>query len=481
MIDFKYIFKNKKFINYTICIITILLWIYLTLTNSNFSSNFNTDEIHAWDIASTFGFLDIIKLMRVEGHTCLWYFFLKPFTYFPDLFFPWIIKTLSWLFSFIALILFWTKSKINIFIKFLFTISFPILSLYPILGRSYSLCMLSMFIVAILYKNRIQKPILYAFAIFFAANTDFMGAIGVFGFGLLFLYEIFKSNTVKKNIIPIIILFLIPISLLIQWINFIVPVYVDSFIANKFKIFGVEFNFISLNISELTLFLLIFGFFTIIIYMLNSKKMLFYLGITYFLMLITYLHVYNLGQHHLFLIIIELFIAYWITLDIEPDKKHSTTIINKKLSPSILIQIYLVITCIALFPKFVVNDFWFSNLSFYKDLAICIADDLPDDSTIYMRAFSFQNLPYINKIYKYKNFKLKTLYGTDINSYDAYYNSYTVKGFINSHIDYLKEIKEKNSYLLIITTHLAYEDFEKAFSKRPNKLCEKYFKRYKLN
>ena len=88
-----------------IAVLFIFVWIFITLFNPDIHK-YNTDEIHAWNIASNFNFFEIIKLMRIEGHTFIWYMLLKPFTYFPNVFFPWIIKGLNWFFMLCALCVF---------------------------------------------------------------------------------------------------------------------------------------------------------------------------------------------------------------------------------------------------------------------------------------------------------------------------------------------------------------------------------------
>ena len=41
-------------------IVILAIYSYLTLSNPSFV-NFNHDEIHAWNIAANFGFIDILK------------------------------------------------------------------------------------------------------------------------------------------------------------------------------------------------------------------------------------------------------------------------------------------------------------------------------------------------------------------------------------------------------------------------------------
>ena len=90
-------------------IVVLAIYIYLTLSNPSFM-NFNHDEIHAWNIAANFGFIDIIRLMRSEGHTFIWFMLMKPFCG-GSIF---AIKWLNWTFTFSAVLLMWNFAPFKI-------------------------------------------------------------------------------------------------------------------------------------------------------------------------------------------------------------------------------------------------------------------------------------------------------------------------------------------------------------------------------
>ena len=105
--------------------------------------------------------IEIIKLMRAEGHCFIWYYILKPLPiYNPDSFI--LIKLLSAFFAVISIGIIWFKSPFNNLEKFLITFSYPMLLSYPVLARPYSMGIMLLFILAALFQKRLEHPVLFS-------------------------------------------------------------------------------------------------------------------------------------------------------------------------------------------------------------------------------------------------------------------------------------------------------------------------------
>lgn len=89
------------------------------------------DEALAWNIAQQLNLLDIIHLMRVEGHTFIWYLLLMPFAK-ADLWYPYPMLFINYIFALGSVIYMWKKAPFSYFIsccsKMLFNRSFNIIS-----------------------------------------------------------------------------------------------------------------------------------------------------------------------------------------------------------------------------------------------------------------------------------------------------------------------------------------------------------------
>ena len=158
----------KKILYKLILFIGFLFWCYMVNTHFYFTM-FHADEILAWDIAHDLNFNEIVQLMHYEGHSFLWYMILKPFTLLADkipVLFPSVLKCINLVFLGIAMFLFWIYSPVNIFLKILVSCSSPFILSYPSLARPYGLLILLLFIVAMIYKNRLKHPLVYSILFF---------------------------------------------------------------------------------------------------------------------------------------------------------------------------------------------------------------------------------------------------------------------------------------------------------------------------
>ena len=160
----------KKFIkDNKIEIIIMLAYIIITFTIGIFFHEKWRDEAQAWLMVRDLNIIDLLRQMKYEGHPFLWQLILMPFA---KVGFPYITE------SFISLIFMWIsawllikKSPFKTFIKIAILLSLPIIYLYPVIPRNYSLIPLALSIIATLYKERDKKKIQYIMSILFLAYT----------------------------------------------------------------------------------------------------------------------------------------------------------------------------------------------------------------------------------------------------------------------------------------------------------------------
>ena len=423
-----------KYIKYIVMFFAVSLYVYLTLTNPSMKT-FNQDEFHCWNIASNFGFTDIIRLMRSEGHTFLWYFILKPFTYFDNIFFPWIIKYINWFFLALAIIILWLKSPFNLFTKIAVTFSYPFLSLYPIHGRCYGIGMFFLFLVLTIYNKRLEKPFIFALLLFFTANTSLMASIAVFPLAVEFLYRLIKI----KKIYPILLLLLIPLSLYFQWHDPIIPGYAQCCYLpeNLQNLIFYDFKYLFLNkivfvLAPLLVILLAIS-------LIKVKTSLSYLTYTYMLFLIWALSIYCCNDYHAYFLLIYAIVAVWIC-----DTKY----IKKP-------QLFLILLLLLYNFHFVKQYTFFNAANYEKVVTQCIKNNIPAGSTIYGYLNRFQCiLPYLQDDYNIKTWK-----NTPMISLDTFQNIYTVK-YLYIDLKYMQDVAPNGSYIVINTSNANIIEFQ---------------------
>lgn len=175
-----------------ILILCIIFWCVITLIRV-FNHFPWYDEAHAWAIAQDLNLIEIIKLMKYEGHTILWYSCLMPFAKL-NIGYPYSMLLINWLFCFIAILILWFKSPFNNWIKFFISFSFPFLGYFPVVARCYSIGIMFLFMLCALYKDRFKYPNWYALLLILCANTSVMALIGATILGVGLLYKLIRKK-----------------------------------------------------------------------------------------------------------------------------------------------------------------------------------------------------------------------------------------------------------------------------------------------
>ncbi|MBR1907854.1 hypothetical protein IJ818_02855 [bacterium] len=297
---------------------TIILWSLITVFRIlNHIPWF--DEAHAWTIAQELNLVQIFDLMKVEGHTFIWYLLLMPFAKL-HLWYPYSMQFLNWIFCFSALIILWKKAPFNNFIKVLIIFSYPFLFLYSVYARCYSIGIMLLFLLTAMFENKLKHPVLYSIILVLCANTSLMAMIGATAFGILFLYDFIKSKPYKKELfISLLVLLIGVILVLIQIVG------VDDSAISDYK--GIDFE---LNSIIAFCFLgILLGISCILPMLLNIKnciKSLFFILFTSGFM--TYCFLFRYYGHywnHCFYLI-YLIISIWLNFDCYKNFKFNSVL-----------------------------------------------------------------------------------------------------------------------------------------------------------
>ena len=189
--------RNMKFIFLAVFIISTFILLFL---REPFF-----DEAHAWMVSKSFGFFELLKAEKDEGHLFIWHTILMPFAK-NNLFYPYSMYIINWIFCIIALIIFWNKAPFNLVEKTLITFSYPFFWYFSIVARCYSIGILFLFLILSFWRERLKRPYLISTLLILLANTSAMALIGAFVLGLIFLFDLIKEKDNKKIFYSLLIL-----------------------------------------------------------------------------------------------------------------------------------------------------------------------------------------------------------------------------------------------------------------------------------
>lgn len=431
----------------------IILTFYVCLNRIPFY-----DEAHSF-LISQFSLKEIFYLARVEGHPILWYLIIKPFNNID--WYPYPMILINWFFMMCAMIIFWKKAPFNNLIKFLISFSFPIFQYYAIVARPYGFGVLLLFLLSLLYEKSIQKPVLYSFLLVLCANTSVIACLSSVGFGLIFLYRIFKEKVLSKKqlLFVAIVLFLGAFFLCIQFWKLQMPeVDIDSAKKDLFKYFlyfvvnpFVDFNKKHIIHIALEFISLIMFYYVPFVLFKKDKKALVVLLASVLLISCFFLNVYPGNYWHYYFIFVLLICTFWICWKKIKNIKYlsilfislllvnmsSYSIANNENTPLLESSIYRKILSTILVKKELKNAKLFC-FDYYTPIAPGI-------------------VPYLkrNGIFLYDS------HGNDRSSFENIKNisKYTYRSFVPSEfINYLEKDKD-NLLLTELRNKKEYQDF----------------------
>ena len=433
----------KEFIkNNKLATCSMLLYAIITLARL-FTHTPWFDEAHAYTIAEQLNFIDIIKYVKNEGHFFVWQTLLLPFAKLH--LYPYPMLILNWLFCTLALILMWWKCPIDNRLKVLITFSSPIIWCYSLIARCYSVGILLLFLLAFLYDKKLQYPKTYAFLLILSANTSLVALFGTTAFGILFLYDLFKSKKMdlKNNIAIASILSFGAILIIYQLLNI---GYWESTVGHRSLHLSVKIFRNTFVYNRLLPNLMFLGLFAVPIfkYFWQNKKVLFFYTFSSFFLLVLATGVYPCHYWHTYFFYIFLIIAFWLM----GDENFSSN-----LKRNALIS-FGIMSFVLVFHTPQMPNYSFIYKSYTKDLLKFIEAD-----SILKNAQIIQNdgLIYEMSPYSYgKSFKIKNYCHVEDNTeYDLWNISTQICPIENAmwqarkHPEILRKIVDDNTYTYI--------------------------------
>ena len=189
---------RKKLLNYNNFI--VLLYLFITLITIHFHELW-FDEAQSWLIARDLSFVGIFKQMAYEGHSCLYFYFLKvlimiglPFRY---------SGYISIFLGLIVVILLVYKSPFNKLINTLLVLSPTFIYYCPVFARPYIFSLLFFILICILYKDRYKHSFIFGIILFLFINSHILAIIFAGSLMLIEVYEFFfkKKEYLKERLI----------------------------------------------------------------------------------------------------------------------------------------------------------------------------------------------------------------------------------------------------------------------------------------
>lgn len=156
------------------------------------------DEAQAWLIArDLLPWQFIPQLTGYEGSFMLWHLLIAPFAQsgMPII----SMRLLHLVLACIAAGLFLRAAPFSLFHRVLFIFGYYMLYEYNTIARSYVLTVLALFIVAILYARRLQRPYHYMGALLFLAGSTIFGTITALGFLITWMIEVIAQQIRQRR------------------------------------------------------------------------------------------------------------------------------------------------------------------------------------------------------------------------------------------------------------------------------------------
>ncbi len=290
------------------------------------------DEAQSWLIARDLNPIGIIKQLPYEGTPPLWHFILYPFAASGA---PYATEfILNYVFAALAIFLLLFYSPLPKSVKLLLPFSYYFLFEYSVVARNYSLMILTLLLVALMYPNRFRRPLLYALAILCFAWSGIQ-ALAVAG--ILTLYFIIEAlqnkHEERKYLIGIVLMILAEVAVV-----FMLLPYPDQIYS------GLHFNGLAPLVKAYTAGLLPFfdnpyiplpyfwiigsGWILLSLVLLKTKKtqLLFLVAFVWLSFIILFKNAGSPRHYGLFLIFF--LFAFWLDINYRSIKEKSGGIIK---------------------------------------------------------------------------------------------------------------------------------------------------------
>ncbi len=381
------------------------------------------DEAQAWLIARDLSITGIIKQMANEGHSCMWHLILMPFAKLG--FSCEIMKYISWSFCIVTVAIILKKAPFNKFLKVLLVFSTGFMYFYSAHSRCYSMIPLFLALIAVIYKNRHEKPYKYNILLFLLANTHAVMLPTAFLLLVFYVIEGLKNKKYKKR--EVICSSLIGILGIIIFLLQALQMYFSpNFIKDSIDIKRI-FDDCSLIISQIEYQLVgnapISQLHLIIIYIIimmcvmatfgNRKQAVIFWSQLLFCIILEALKWFS-NVYRAILIIYTIMFWLWNY------REDGLNIENKKIYESKL-GIALVIILLLTIPQYIqiIIDDYNGNYSASKDTAKYIKSNI-NDGAVFLGTYSYM----LNSVIAYFNKNEYLFYSLDDEEYFTYIPRY---------------------------------------------------------
>ncbi len=410
------------------------------------------DEAHAYNIARYLSVKEIFGVIGTEGHPFVWFLILKPFAKL-HLWYPYPMQIINYLFFLSALILFWIFAPFNKLIKILITFSYPFLNIYPIVARNYSIGILGLFLLVILFRDKMKHPVIYSIIIFITGNTSVMAMGCASAFALFILPDLFKGLKTdwKKSVISLLILFSTMIIILLQYQSCYVPDF-----AHKNNFF-TQYNIFLFDVYKFPLFkylsyiIIPISVISFLLCIRDNKKILLFTIYGWLALNAVFFFVYAGNDYHFFFLFIYFIIFYWLYLSESKSNKFKDKFCN----------ITFILLCLLICFKSPVEKLDIIYRTEANIMAQKIEEIKDIENTIIYTTeiYSTDVLPYI----KNKNIKFKHVEGHDLYGVQAVKDMYVYAKYPKER--FLPQVdKPKTAYVL------TFPKFKKLLPKKEYKI-----------
>lgn len=184
--NLKRFYKSKAFLFLTIGIYAFL--VFLTI----FNHEPWRDEAQVWLLVSDLNLGGLIRELPYNGHPFLWYILVFPLA---KAGLPYVsMGILHGILALAAAWFFLKKAPFPLFLRVLFVFSYFMLYEYAAIARNYVISVLLLFLLADLFKNRHNKPLLFGLFVALLCNTNTHSFFAAGAMGMLFLWSLVKSD-----------------------------------------------------------------------------------------------------------------------------------------------------------------------------------------------------------------------------------------------------------------------------------------------
>lgn len=174
------------------------------------------DEAQSWQMVRNLGLLDLLRALPFEGHPPLWYLILFPFVKAGA---PYIIQNcIAGLVMILTVYILLFKTTLPTYLKIASVFSFYFLYEYAIIARSYCLVALLLVLIVAVYKDRFNRPYLFALLVVALFNTHMLAFTFAAAVGGMFAYDAYQKKRLNRKILGAFTLMIIGGAYLIPYI-----------------------------------------------------------------------------------------------------------------------------------------------------------------------------------------------------------------------------------------------------------------------